>query len=224
MPDVNVTPTDSAADAVATSPTESSEGLFDGVQPDGDKPADISGVIPDVGEDGKEVDSAAPELSLEDYKEMELPKGAVAPEGFLDTFKGFALENKLSPEQASAVLKNQLDMNTQVRTETIDEIKGQLEEQKAEWINAQKSDSNFKAIKADARRAITFVQNNPHFDAFKEIMEKTNLGYHPAFVSILGEFGKGLGEPAIISGKPGSPNAESRSAAATLFPDHVPGN
>lgn len=174
-------------------------------------------------EEGSKDSKEEATLTLDTYKDLVLPENAVAPEGWIEGIKQFALDNNLTAEQANAVLGEQLNSNAQIAEFIAQKSMDDLNARVKEWEHEIKSDSSFVELAADARRGLTMIgEVDPELKkSVTEVLEVTKLGSHPAIVAMIGHFGKMLKEPDAVKGKVVSSSGTSnKSAASVLFPSH----
>ena len=182
---------------------------------EGDKPA-TEGEKKGAGEGEKEPPAPEP-MKPEDYK-LELPEGITADDPLLTAFLEGAAKGGMDNESVQAVvsalgpkLAEQMAAPMKAWT-TLNET----------WQSEVKADpviggANLPATIKTVADAISLVSTPEEAQAAREALTMTGAGNNPAIVRLMHRMASRLVEKGAVQGR--SP-AESRSAAAVLYPSH----
>jgi len=156
-----------------------------------------------------DVDTVSPET----YSDFTLPEDINLDEGALDKAKPIFAELGLNQEQAQKLVDLQAEMvkgNVTAQTESHDS-------QVAAWQEEAKADKEFGGDNFDeslgvAKKALeTFAD-----DAFKEVLDSTGLGNHPAVIRTMWKIGKTLLED--VPGSTGGNSSTPKDRVSQLYP------
>lgn len=182
---------------------------------EGDKPA-TEGEKKGAGEGEK--DTPAPEpMKPEDYK-LELPEGIAADDPLLTAFLEGAAKGGMDNESVQAVVSS---LGPKLAEQMAAPMKAwtSLNEQ---WQAEVKADpviggANLPATIKTVTDAINLVSTPEEARLAREALTMTGAGNNPAIVRLMHRMASRLVEKGAVQGN--SP-AESRSAAAVLYPSH----
>nr|QGT50638.1 peptidase [uncultured Elusimicrobia bacterium] len=152
---------------------------------------------------------------------LETPDGMEYAEGELEEFK--QITAALSPKDRNAILAWQAKFDAVKSGRVADEldkevrafVKRQAEENKLKVLESWGKDPAVRAKReADVARAVrTFAT-----DEFKQLMDETGLGNHPAVVATFEAVGRAFGEDRVITGRAGS--EAPKDLAHRMFPQY----
>jgi len=130
-----------------------------------------------------------PADKVETVDPLKLPEGL--SEADLKQVEEFAKANKLSNEQAQAILERDLQLQNGFKQQ----LESQIEQTKTEWITQSEQDKeiggvNFKQNAEVARQALDRFAT----PELKELLNKTGLGNHPEMVRVFARFGKAMSD------------------------------
>lgn len=151
------------------------------------------------------------------YK-LTLPKDSLLDQANLDAISEFAKTNKLTNEEAQAILEREsatiaayVDKAQKAAEEAFKKTQG-------EWLEELKADKeyggeNFGKNAELAKRVVTRFAD----EAFQKDLEQSGFGNHPGFNRFMLKLGKAMSEDQLVP--PGAPPAgkERRSTADVLF-------
>ena len=202
-------------DTLLSAEPEKTEG--DKPATEGDKPA-TEGEKKDGAGEGEKKDTPAPEpMKPEDYK-LELPEGITADDPLLTAFLEGAAKGGMDNESVQAVVSS---LGPKLAEQLAAPMKAwtSLNEQ---WQAEVKADpviggANLPATIKTVADAISLVSTPEEAQAAREALTMTGAGNNPAIVRLMHRMASRLVEKGAVQGN--SP-AESRSAAAVLYPSH----
>jgi len=177
----------------------------------GDKPAATAPATAEAKPgDAKADDKTVPT----EYAAFKYPDGFKVDETALTEFKAFAKSNKLTQEQAQAVVDRRIADEAQADGARVEKLKGL----RSEWKTTLKADKEWggdklTATEALARKGIAEV-GTPEL---KDLLNRSGFGDHPGFVIAFAKIGKMLSEDAIRTGGAGKPG--QKNAAVALYPN-----
>ena len=174
----------------------------DDAKPD-DKPGEGEGDSEKELEDSKEgeeqKDSKEGEGEGEQEFSLSLPEGSLLDDKAVEAVTEFAKENKLSKEQAQAVLQRESDLISDVQEFQKSEHKERVEG----WAETVRTDSelggdNFNKTAELAKRAVDAFAT----EEFKKELAVSGYGNHPEVVRVFAKIGESLESKALITGDP----------------------
>ena len=168
----------------------------------------------------------APEGAPEAYAAFTAPEGTKLDPEAIKNIAPIFKELNLSQAQAQKLV----DTYGKELSRTIGDPVARMTEQKNAWESQTLADSEIKsagttAVKAAIFKAFDAVGDQTLTNEFKQVMNETGLGSHPAVVRMLWKIGQLVGEPGHIAGAGPSPagqrapNSAPVSAARALYPN-----
>lgn len=201
-----------AASAAATD--ASKEGVTEG---------DKQGTTDTKPKDGKA--DEGPKGAPEKYTDFKLPEGfemSEAGKPILEKFSTFAREANLTQDQAQKFM----DLYAEVEQTRAKSSKDTFEAMNAEWRKQTETDKEFGGEKLKenlgfAAKAIEAFAGKTSAE-FKDALNVTGIGNHPAMVRFLIAVGKAVGQDKLIFGRGASDAPANKSAAEQMFPSLAP--
>lgn len=180
-----------AAPAEGQTITTPAAGGHEGAKPDGAQATD-GGVLGAVDDQGSNGDKGKPGQSTQPSEiEIKLPEGMDYDAEALGEFKELAKKHGMTGEQATEIVKWEIERQKQIATKQDESWKAQGEK----WLAEIKQDADFggpkwEATQAEARRALRVYGGKEAADAFATL----ELGNHPAFVKMMARIGRAIKE------------------------------
>lgn len=152
------------------------------------------------------------------YK-LKLPEKSLLSKDHVKDVAEYAKKNKLTQEQAQAVL----DRESKIVGSFMDRKTAELQEMSVKWIDDVMADEEIGGDNADqsvldSNRAL----NKFGTPAFKEILKQTGYGNHPELIRIFARIGRAMGEDRFVDQK--KPKGAQKSRADILFGDSDDGD
>ncbi len=143
---------------------------------------------------------------------LSLPQDSVLDEERVSEVKAFAKAQKLTNDDAQAILER----DNAFKAAIIEGQKGELEEEQKAWVEASKVDSEIGGEKYNenvelAKRVIDKVGT----PAFKKALVETGLGDHPELIRFCARMGKHLKDDNFVLS--GTAPTETKKSTADLF-------
>jgi hypothetical protein len=175
-----------------------------------EKPVDQKPADEKPADDKKDSDTKEPDGKAKDEPvkfDLKLPEGSLLKPEAVQVVTDFAKANKMTPEQAQAVLERE---NANVM-----EQKKMLDDLSVKWVGEVKADKelggdNFAKTAELSKRVI-----DKFAPELVEELEKTGLGNHPGFVRFVYRIGKAMDNGEFVKGS--NPPPPIKSAAEVLY-------
>lgn len=161
---------------------------------------------------------SSPSGAPESYTDFKLPEGYELDKGIKEEvgplFKGM----NLSQDQAQQLV----DLYSKHALKTHEESLKLWSETREKWISEAKADpeigGKLPEVKAVVSRAIDGLGNSALATAFREAMDYTGAGNHPAFIKVFYALAQKVTEGQHVSGSPlGTRQARPGSAAEAIY-------
>lgn len=127
---------------------------------------------------------------------------------FIDSYTGLAKKVGLNQENATAMLKDAVEILNRMDEQTV-------ARQAGEWIEASRNDKEFGGAAIDANLAIAKkaldTYGTPEISRF---LETTGLGNHPEMIRFFWRIGKTLTEDGTVTGSTGANGIRTFDEAA----------
>ncbi len=151
-------------------------------------------------EEKTEAETKAPEKY-----EFTMPEGVELDEKALEKFEPLMREADLSQEQAQKLAEVYAEQRAVDVQEAQEAAVAQWEQQKSDWVNDLKSDSDFGGANFD-RNVETAKLAMQQFgsDELKATLNETGLGNHPEIVKLFHKIGTAISEDSFSHGSDGS--------------------
>jgi hypothetical protein len=194
------------AEGAAAAPAAKPEGQVEGAKPDAAKAGEAA--KPEV----KDEKAQAPVVP-EKY-DLKLAEKSLADAGDVEKVTAFAKANKLSNEQAQALLDQRQEAKAAFALAQTE----QLVQKQADWRVEVESDKEIGGtnLKESAVHFDRFVDTFAS-DKLKAIMKETKLGDHPEFFRMGVRIGKAMADDKVLQLSPHRGNY-NKSVADTLYP------
>lgn len=149
--------------------------------------------------------------------EFTAPEGVTLDQARVDKFTAVAKELKLPADKAQALV----DLATEVEIERA----AAFEAQKAQWADEISADKDLggdklKETLATAQKAFSLLPA-AEVDSFKQLLNQTGYGNHPAMVKWMHAVGKALSEDNFVTGGK-APAGSDQSTAQRMYPNMNP--
>jgi hypothetical protein len=144
--------------------------------------------------------------------DLKLPEGSSLDASYVEKVASYAKEQKLSNEQAQAVLERE---NTAVAT-YVESQKDQLKKQTETWVESLRGDKELggEAFKENVELAKRVVHRFGS-EEFRKTLSETGLGNHPELVRVFARIGKEMAEDKLVH--PGSQSGGKKSLESIFY-------
>ncbi len=164
------------------------------------------------GDEGK-TDAKGDEKVIPEQYEFKLAEGVEPDAELVEELSNVAKELKLGQDEAQKFA----DLGGKMAQKWAAKQAEAVEQAKAEWLAASRSDKEFGGDKLDANLAVA----NKTFGAFgtpelRELLDKTGLGEHPEVIRWAYRVGQAISEDKIIVGD--TANKVEKDPATVMFP------
>lgn len=150
------------------------------------------------------------------YADFKVPDGVTADAALLGRLGALARELNLPQEQAQQLV----DIHYRDSKAAAEAAAKGLQDARTRWLDELKADADFGGERFEANTGLVAkaVQRFGS-DAFRQLMDETGLGDHPAVVKVFHQIGKAIDEDKFVA--PTGAASGAKSAAQVLYPNQA---